>query len=774
MQNNIKNMKRQFLFNKRTFLVSFVLPYLFILLVPVMIGCVFFFKTLEVIKQEINRADEAIIKQIQQNIDSRLRDIGQLTNRVGIDSRVKALMNTRTSLDTNQRYTNYGLFKEFETYKLSNQFLSQFYVYFNYTDMILSTNGVFNSEAFYRQFYSSYNMGSREWDSFIKGYHSNQYLPLDMNGQDADASGRTIVFATSLVPYISKNPEKPLATIFIQLNNAIFESAFKTMDSSDGKTFSIINSSNQLIYTTGQPTDYKELNYDGLSDLGVTHVKLNGKNMTVSSIPSEITDWKYVSAIPSNLFMYKAVVIRNLALSGMILIFVLGGVLTYLFSRKNYGPLRKLLNVIGEKSGILPKVHCNEYKFIEEMVSNIVEEKQSVEEKYRLQKETLRDHFLIRLMKGNQDCSISISDLSDAYNIKFESNHYALLLFYLENTSTSNVTHEPVHFIMKNVMEDYLRQHNNIGFVLEVDQFMVCLVNIKEHDKTKQKDEVIEIAEQAIQLFANRIGIICSVSISRLYSKLEDIKLAYNETIEAIEYKLIFGSESIIHYEDIQTSEQGSMNYDFSVVKEYQFANCIKVGDYQSAKQVISETIVNNSKQVPINIVKCNMFALIHTVITSLSGISIKLEKEFLEILNPIDRLLHCKTLPQLELEIFAIIDEIEQYVVGTDKSNKSTLIAEIMSFTHCNYHNSDLNVSMISEQFHVSLPYLSKMFKQHAGEGLLEYIQKVRVQKAKEMMAANDCTIKEVASRVGFTNRDTLIRLFKKYEGVTPGKFKG
>nr|WP_246238994.1 helix-turn-helix transcriptional regulator [Paenibacillus anseongense] len=68
---------------------------------------------------------------------------------------------------------------------------------------------------------------------------------------------------------------------------------------------------------------------------------------------------------------------------------------------------------------------------------------------------------------------------------------------------------------------------------------------------------------------------------------------------------------------------------------------------------------------------------------------------------------------------------------------------------------------------------YLSKLFREQTGEGLLDYINKVRIVKAKELIENQNITLNEIASLVGFSDVNALIRIFKKYEGVTPGKYK-
>lgn len=58
----------------------------------------------------------------------------------------------------------------------------------------------------------------------------------------------------------------------------------------------------------------------------------------------------------------------------------------------------------------------------------------------------------------------------------------------------------------------------------------------------------------------------------------------------------------------------------------------------------------------------------------------------------------------------------------------------------------------------------LSKLFKKHAGYGISEFINKVRIEAAKKLLGDPSLTLKEIASRVGYS--------VKKHENVTPRNF--
>jgi YesN/AraC family two-component response regulator len=104
---------------------------------------------------------------------------------------------------------------------------------------------------------------------------------------------------------------------------------------------------------------------------------------------------------------------------------------------------------------------------------------------------------------------------------------------------------------------------------------------------------------------------------------------------------------------------------------------------------------------------------------------------------------------------------------------NEPVCVPRIAAYISCHYIE-DISLETLAEALELHPNYICAVFKKHFGESFLTYLQKVRVSAAKEMLrSSRDYTLKEVAEKVGYPNADRLIRIFKKYEGVTPGEFK-
>jgi AraC-like DNA-binding protein len=122
-------------------------------------------------------------------------------------------------------------------------------------------------------------------------------------------------------------------------------------------------------------------------------------------------------------------------------------------------------------------------------------------------------------------------------------------------------------------------------------------------------------------------------------------------------------------------------------------------------------------------------------------------------------------------------IQQIAQYEKNTEREwvkQKSKLAENCIKLIQTQYQDANMSLSGISEQLSVSSTYLSRTFKEEVGIGLLDYIHQYRILVAKQIIETNpNVLVKDVAELVGFSNAATLIRVFKKLEGVTPGEYE-
>jgi len=87
-------------------------------------------------------------------------------------------------------------------------------------------------------------------------------------------------------------------------------------------------------------------------------------------------------------------------------------------------------------------------------------------------------------------------------------------------------------------------------------------------------------------------------------------------------------------------------------------------------------------------------------------------------------------------------------------------------------FHRS-LNIGEIVGATDVSRRTLEKAFNKHLGRSILDEIQRVRLQRVKELLANTDFSMRQIAGQSGFTSPQYLHQVFRQHEGLTPGEYR-
>ena len=100
-------------------------------------------------------------------------------------------------------------------------------------------------------------------------------------------------------------------------------------------------------------------------------------------------------------------------------------------------------------------------------------------------------------------------------------------------------------------------------------------------------------------------------------------------------------------------------------------------------------------------------------------------------------------------------------------------IVNEVINYVELHYTENSLNINTVAEGISRNPKYISKVFKDETGGSILDYIHSLRIKAAKNMLQSGECSLEEVAERVGYTNVMTFRRAFVKLTGVAPGKYK-
>ncbi len=777
----------------RTFL-TWMASYALVLLIPILIGVFAYSASLKVITEEVNKVHNTSLREVKTFIDSSLETVIAAGYEISLNDGARGIAILEDPLSSINNNNLANLQKDLEILKQSNSFIDDCYIYYKKHNILITNEHIFSLDSFETVAQERFGMNYTGWKALA-----------DSNEKKSFSIGRKVlaekgIFVNKVIfrqPLTAVNYSEPEATIFVTVDGDKIKQLFKNLQwTSQGSVFAI-DSSNQFI----DSGIFFELSafivyYDLVRSDTIFYKDMYDEMLAVNHVKSEVTDWEYGSVIPMDIFLEKVNYIRSIIFIYIGICIVIGGFIVYSITRRNYSPLDRMIrlfrsnevNMEGPPEGSPEGSSKNEFKYIESSINRLIDEKERFKIKLRSQYEAQRDNFLARMMK-RRICNFStIDDAKESYGITFESDDFLVMtftiddfsrLFFEENATDSEENMHLIYVMIRNVTEELVGE-KHIGYLSETDGMLTCLVNVLGRNSMGDENAIVsgilQTAQKIKEFFKDNFGLYLSIAVSEIHSGYSGISAAYSETVEIVEYKTLVGeSDTVIHYSTIKPAEKWE-EQDFGMLqKERRFMNCIIAEDYNSARYILNDIIDNDlSGNVhSLQIVKCRIFGLVNSMLNAVGEIKTAVDIEFFEELDPVNRLLNSKTLVELQKQVNFIFDGINRYYTLKNKDAAQELMDAVLGFIQENYAQPELSVSSISEKFSVSASYLSRVFKKLTGLGVLDYIHKKRLEEAKEFMKDSSLNIKDIAERVGYYNTITMTRAFRKYEGVTPGKFR-
>ena len=112
--------------------------------------------------------------------------------------------------------------------------------------------------------------------------------------------------------------------------------------------------------------------------------------------------------------------------------------------------------------------------------------------------------------------------------------------------------------------------------------------------------------------------------------------------------------------------------------------------------------------------------------------------------------------------------------VLHTAAANESVQYIELAKrYIDTHYIDSNLSLVSVSESCGISKGYLSRLFRQYTPDGIVEYLNELRVKHACNLLENTTYTVAEIGFSSGFNSVQSFIRVFKKMMGETPGQYR-
>ncbi|ANS74330.1 two-component system response regulator [Paenibacillus yonginensis] len=130
------------------------------------------------------------------------------------------------------------------------------------------------------------------------------------------------------------------------------------------------------------------------------------------------------------------------------------------------------------------------------------------------------------------------------------------------------------------------------------------------------------------------------------------------------------------------------------------------------------------------------------------------------------------RTIQQIEVMVLKAAGETMERLGERFMDKNAKLVHQVCTLIDQTYHEP-ITINSLSDQVYLSPNYLRSIFKEKTGMTIHDYLTKIRLDKAKQLLADGSLKVQDIARKVGYESTSYFISLFLKNQGVTPNEYR-
>lgn len=354
--------------------------------------------------------------------------------------------------------------------------------------------------------------------------------------------------------------------------------------------------------------------------------------------------------------------------------------------------------------------------------------------------------------------------------IQLQAKQYVTLIISVDRLTEVVRTHKlndhTVIFAVENVLQEILSDKGN--FVVFSYNSRDVVVLFLTDDPSGELQYVVHTMQTCISMIKDYLKIGVSCLIGRTVRKPEEIQASLIPMLKEPEHRFYFGEFQVYNWEKMR----------FDAADIYQ--------EYAKFFSIISENIaMNNQLSLGTVIQEWGSWIRSHRfhpddvkdwVLQILLDIQMKM-KVTLQFQYEISReKLHLTVSDILSIDhlqewLTVYLSQLASKLSAIAISSKRTEVIKAQQYV-IQHVSERITLEEMANYLNLNSSYFSRLFKRETNQNFIEYVNRVKLQKAKEMLQHSNKTVEEISDLLGYSNKSYFIKLFKRDVGTTPREY--
>ena len=389
--------------------------------------------------------------------------------------------------------------------------------------------------------------------------------------------------------------------------------------------------------------------------------------------------------------------------------------------------------------------------------------------------------FLRNLISGIYVNEQELKEKMEYFRISVESDETLIAAVvqiddYLKTTEGySEEDKQLLSFSVSNILDEIISNYK-VGFSLLIDEKEFVIIFIQ---KAQYDNRHLEICEEISSCISRFLNLTVSIGMGHSVDSILQLGAAYKSAKSVMQYRFYSGKGSILLKSDIDRMNGVSKNlesieYSNLYEAENKLVNYMKIGDEAAVSEIINEIFnylcsIDKMSVDYVNYCCAEIVSIVSRAIFELGESIDDIIAKRSVILENINKMENIFDLKNYMLLIFL---NAAAYFSKRHKQKNSTVVERINKIIE-NKYMEDIDIRKISNEIYLTPNYISLIYKKETGESIIEHLTRIRMEIAKELLRTTEVKVSEIAEKVGYESQFYFSKVFKKYTGIHPTKFR-
>ena len=665
------------------------------------------------------------------------------------------LLNTEDELK--DFYSSYGSYYYVNCIKRINntlsknsQYIYDIFVYSENIDYIITADGSYNKNRFFEIEYSDAVFGPSLWENLKKDNFVFKYLKSTI----FDRKNLNIAGNHYLMPLVFK-PEKNRNIYIVAMIDIMKVLQATSHDSQDNV---YIYNGNNLLYP--ENALYKPMDINSGDAAG----QYKKDNYYVFVRCSDPLGLKYIKLLDYKSIKNKTKDINMIFMLAIVLSIMISFVISIGFSLRVNNPIRRIVDAINKEHPFTDlKSKISELNIISNKIQELVNYNKDFSMKLNERDSLLKTYFYQSRLKNIHD---AFSDIKGyLLNVKYYTLIYFVIHFKDEFSDSIGSDYSKVMFLICEYLREIIKTRVQDSLTFQMEGNNIISILYFNEDSLNVLDLIGLIVEK---LESEKEFVYVTVASGSVYRDISSLNKAYNEVLDMVKNSRTVDKTQIISVNDLCGL---SNRFYFSEEQEKLFINHLSNGNTSECLKLIEHILdINFKKDVRLKYFRNLGIYIVNICIKvcNTSGISIPNSMNIDNIFNTIENTF---TIYGFKTLLCKLLKETAPSIAQS--RNSDDYIKDYVVYYINKHYSEDIHLDLIAENLNITGSYLSQYFKMKTGKNFSEYLNDVRLEKAKEMMNTTSWHLDEISRKIGYISTNSFIRAFKRTYGITPGDYR-